>query len=337
VNATTLLTGVARLAPSLHKAGTFSTATLEAILRHGTEKPVHHSVETGSGASTLLFSHLSEQHTVFALDGGDGSIRSIENHPLIRKDIVTFVEGPTQLTLPKHSFPHRLQLALIDGPHGYPFPDLEYYYIYPHLDTGALLIVDDIHIPTIGNLFEFLKADDMYDLRELVENTAFFRRTGAETFSPVGDGWSTQGFNKRAFESVAPERVQGPLPERIDYATPFFLDQLGPVSDPARVEAPVLPSGEDLIVSGWALDARAGRPAAAVDLVIDGVCHRSAVRIARADVSTHFGNPRYVRCGFSARVPAAVLSPGRHELEMRVVLNGEREYCSAVHIAFLAR
>ena len=34
--------------------------------------------------------------------------------------------------------------VLIDGPHGYPFPEIEYFYFYPRLKPGALLVVDDI-------------------------------------------------------------------------------------------------------------------------------------------------------------------------------------------------
>jgi hypothetical protein len=167
-HALTVLAEVKRIAPALHLAGTFSGAGLDALVRHASAAVVEHSIETGSGASTLLLSHVSGDHTVFAVDGGTGSIRSIENSPLLRPDVVTFIEGPTQRTLPPYQFSHRLQLALIDGPHAYPFPDLEYYFIYPHLDPGALLIVDDIHIPTITNLFEFLNADEMFDLKEVV-------------------------------------------------------------------------------------------------------------------------------------------------------------------------
>src|SRR4051794_27833732 len=134
-----VLAEVVTVAPELHKAGTFSAATLHAIVRHACARPVQHSVETGSGASTLLFSHVSPHHTVFAIDAGTNSIRGIESSPLLRRDAVTFVEGPTQLTLPRHAFTDPLQLVLIDGPHGYPFPDLEYYYLYPHLDRDALL------------------------------------------------------------------------------------------------------------------------------------------------------------------------------------------------------
>jgi hypothetical protein len=48
------------------------------------------------------------------------------NSPLFRPEAVTYIEGPTQKTLPRHTFANEVQIALIDGPHGYPFPDLEY-------------------------------------------------------------------------------------------------------------------------------------------------------------------------------------------------------------------
>jgi len=130
-------------------------------MRHAASRKIHCSAETGSGATTLLMSHLSEHHLVFALDDGNGSVANIRRSSLLRADRVEFVEGPTQRTLPQYCFEEKLQFALIDGPHGYPFPDLEYYYLYPHLESGALLVVDDIHIRSVHNLFEFLQADTM--------------------------------------------------------------------------------------------------------------------------------------------------------------------------------
>ena len=61
---------IAEVGPGLHSAGTFSSRTLEAIARIAGARQIRHSAETGSGASTLLFSHLSQHHTVFALDDG---------------------------------------------------------------------------------------------------------------------------------------------------------------------------------------------------------------------------------------------------------------------------
>jgi hypothetical protein len=146
---------IAEVGAGLHSAGTFSARAFEGIARAASKRQIRSSVETGSGASTLLFSHLSRHHTVFAFDGGSGSIANVHRSSLLRRNVVTFVEGPTQVTLPQHRFTERLQLVLIDGPHGYPFPDLEYYFLYPHLETDALLILDDIHTPPSTIFFGF--------------------------------------------------------------------------------------------------------------------------------------------------------------------------------------
>jgi hypothetical protein len=162
----------------------------------------------------LLF-HLSEHHTVFTLDVG-GSVANVRRSPLLRGAVVSFVEGPSQRTLPQHHFNEKLQLAVIDGPHAYPFPDLEYYFLYPHLETGALLVLDDIHIRSINNLFQFLRRDEMFRLEEVVRTTAFFTRTDAPTFDPIGDGWREQRYTARtllrydwraALKSVLPRRL----------------------------------------------------------------------------------------------------------------------------------
>ena len=195
-NINSIISSIRQAAPNLHRAGTFPGKTFDALVHHLTRQKISQSVETGSGASTLIFSHLSQHHTVFAVDEGNESISNTRSHALLNSGSVTFVEGPTQKTLPVHQFTQALQAALIDGPHGYPFPELEYYYIYPHLEPGALLIVDDINVRTIQNLFRFLRADKMFRLEQVVNATAFFRRTDAPTFNPFGDGWWEQGYNR---------------------------------------------------------------------------------------------------------------------------------------------
>ena len=193
------LRDIIEIGGSLHTVGTFSARTLKAIARITRGRQILNSAETGSGASTLLFSHLSPRHTVFAKDAGSGSVVNTRRSSLLRRDVVTFVEGPTQTTLPRHVFTEKLQLVLIDGPHGYPFPELEYYFLYPHIAAGGLLILDDIHIPTVHHLFAFLRRDAMFHLEEIVGVTAFFTRTDAPVFDPLGDGWWLQSYNKRPF------------------------------------------------------------------------------------------------------------------------------------------
>lgn len=183
-----------------HYAGPLYQRALEAIVRHVGSNPILHSVETGAGHSTLLLSHLSQDHKVFSIAGPDAEyLKMFQSSSLLNRSSVEFIEGPTQRTLPLFRFTDPIQLALIDGPHSYPFPDLEYYYIYPHLDRGALLIVDDIQIPTIQNLFAFLKEDEMFQLVEVVGTTAFFRRTHAPVFDPPADAWEEQRYNAANF------------------------------------------------------------------------------------------------------------------------------------------
>src|SRR5262249_59629801 len=90
----------------------------------------------------------------------------------------------------------RLDAVLLDGPHGWPFPDLEYYYLYRYIVPGGLLGVDNLEIPTIRRMFDILRADQMWCLDEVASNTAFFTRTDAPMFHPHLDGWWEQGYNR---------------------------------------------------------------------------------------------------------------------------------------------
>jgi hypothetical protein len=325
-----LLAEITRIAPNLHKAGTFSQVALEALLRHASSQPIAASVETGSGASTLLLSHLSQSHTVFAIDAGTGSIRAVEASPLLRRHVVTFVEGPTQRTLPVHRFDVPLQLALIDGPHGYPFPDLEYYFLYPHLDAGALLIVDDIQIPTITNLFDFLRADEMFALQEVVETTAFFRRTDAPTFSPTGDGWWLQAYNKRAFEPVPIEIVSHADTIRARGAATFYIDKFGSATNLRHGQTYRLAATEAIVASGWALDTEGRSPAHGVDFLIDGRAYRARTRVPRGDVAHAHGSATYFRSGFLSAFAPDSLRRGEHDVEVRVVTGDGRRHLVAM-------
>ena len=159
------------------------------------------SAETGCGQSTIFFSRISGKHKVFSLDDRDNlessSVAYFMNCAATRPEIIETIYGPTQVTLPAYKDHARYDLVLIDGPHGFPFPDLEYYYFYPHLKTGGLLALDDIHIPTIGRLADFIAEDRMFELVECIGATAIFRRTDAPLFDPHGDGWWLQDFNRR--------------------------------------------------------------------------------------------------------------------------------------------
>jgi hypothetical protein len=215
-----LLAKIEALPDDWHGVGSVSPNALRAIARHAQRiGKVQNSVETGSGKTTLLFSHLSAKHLTFAVDEGS-SISQVKNSPLFNAQNVSFIEGLTQVTLPKYNFQDKVQIALIDGPHGYPFPDIEYFYFYPLVESDGLLLVDDIKIPTISRMFEIIKADDMFELLEIVDNNmAFFQRTDAPCVSLTSDSWWRQGYNREYWEVL----LHPPLQTATAYSYPRLL------------------------------------------------------------------------------------------------------------------
>lgn len=183
-----------------HAAGAFPSSVLREIEKILPES-YENSLETGCGKSTILFSNLAKSHTVFCIDDrSEGSMSSIafyEECPITKRDRIELVLGPTQLTLPNYKKFKPFDVVLIDGPHGYPFPDLEYYYLYPHIKIGGILIIDDVHIASIGRMADMIAEDEMFELVSLVATTAIFKRTSAPLFNPLGDGWSEQHYNRR--------------------------------------------------------------------------------------------------------------------------------------------
>jgi len=192
-----------RLAQAGHRAGTFSSDVLMAIADVLPSGPLV-SLETGCGKSTIMFSNLSEQHYVFAYDDRadeDSSVTMVQSDPDFKSANTIFVYGPTQRTLPTYQFPQgtMFDVVVIDGPHGYPFPDLEYALLYERLKTGAILVLDDVHIASIGNMYDVLREDRMYEEVGVFSTTGVLKRTAIKGVPPDGDHWYEQNYNVRRF------------------------------------------------------------------------------------------------------------------------------------------
>ena len=217
-----------------HKVGILGTSALRRIHEFAMSSDNLCTAETGSGQSTLYFSQISDCHTVFALNDvaevDTKSISAVNASPLLNKKTVKFVIGPTQKTLPTYTFTKPLDIVLIDGPHAYPYPDLEYYYLYPHIKPGGLLVIDDIHIPTIANLFSFLVHESMFDLVDVVWYTAFFIRNNHKTFPTDQDNWWLQKYNTENKECLINalrnyQHKVGRLPFRLSYNKPHDVSK----------------------------------------------------------------------------------------------------------------
>jgi predicted O-methyltransferase YrrM len=189
-----------------HASGTIGADVLLAIANNWPTATTA-TLETGCGKSTILFSQLSPNHHVYTVDDSameNNSLSFVRESPEFAPANVRFTFGPTQATMASSPPTETLDVALIDGPHAYPYPEIEYFHIYPRLRPDALLIIDDLHIPTIYRLYEFLREDDMFSRLEEVGTTGFLRRTQNPIFPPLSDLWNEQNFNKTRFPIPPP-------------------------------------------------------------------------------------------------------------------------------------
>jgi hypothetical protein len=60
--------------------------------------------------------------------------------------------------------PTPLDVVLIDGAHGFPYPTLDWFLTAPHLRVGAHVMVDDAFLPAVHSLVRFLRASDKWEL-----------------------------------------------------------------------------------------------------------------------------------------------------------------------------
>jgi len=182
------------------------------------------SVETGCGASTILFAQYASHHTVYCFDDRSSETSSVNyarSFPAFCNDRVTWIFGPAQRNVFTHPPEHPVDLVLLDGPHAYPFPDLQYFALYRSLRPRSILILDDIHIPTINHLYNFLLQDDSFRSHGATSTTAYFQRSDSPPFNLDGDDWWLQRYNVQRFPAVPITRVD----ERLELPVRIMFDE----------------------------------------------------------------------------------------------------------------
>jgi hypothetical protein len=122
------------------------------------------TLETGAGNSTIVFAAAGTEHEVVTPDPAEQQRILAECE---RRDIsttgVSFRLGPSHEVLA--SLPARpLDLALIDGAHGFPYPILDWWYLAPRLRAGGRLVVDDCYLPPVAALVDFLRAQASWEI-----------------------------------------------------------------------------------------------------------------------------------------------------------------------------
>ncbi len=87
---------------------------------------------------------------------------------------------------------------------------------------------------------------------------------------------------------------------------------------------PIVADGDDLVLTGWAVDGPRRSAAGGVWVALDNALFPSRFPLDRPDVAEHFDTPAYRGSGFEARIPLGGAVPGVHRLSL-VVLDREGE------------
>ncbi len=136
------------------------------------------TVETGAGASTIVFAAKGAEHVAVTPDPTEEQrIRAEADRRGISTERVSFLVGPSHEVLPALE-PRQLDLVLVDGAHGFPYPMLDWWFLAPSLKVGGRILLDDAYMPPVGALVDALGAQAGWDVVETVGyRTVVVRKT----------------------------------------------------------------------------------------------------------------------------------------------------------------
>ena len=209
--------------PSFHLSGTARwdalPSTLEAVRRsaaHGGS-----TLEIGVGVSTVVFAASGTSHTAISPDPAEHQlVRDYCQRIGVDDSRVSFVAGLSDDVLPSVLNRDRtLDVAFIDGAHSFPIPVVDWYYITRSLRVGGQLLLDDIPIPAVAQVFRHMSLEPNWRLDGIFDDrAAVFTLIAAPD---PKDDWIGQAFNKGY-----PDFSFAPMPRRLRLATTHGFVQL---------------------------------------------------------------------------------------------------------------
>ena len=96
----------------------------------------------------------------------------------------------------------KVDVALIDGNHSFPFPILDWHFIDGYLTVGSKLLLDDTQIFSVSIVSEFLSLEPSYHHIDTIGRCKIFEKVkDARTMGWLTQkrmmGWGTEEMNKK--------------------------------------------------------------------------------------------------------------------------------------------
>jgi len=170
-------------------------------------RPGMATLETGAGSSTLAFAAGGADHVAVTPEPGEETrIRAQADRLGIDHSRVRFEIGPSHEVLPRLD-PAPLDLVLIDGAHGFPYPVLDWWFTAERLKPGGRMLIDDAYMPPVAVLVDALRAQSGWTVAESVGYRTVVVRKETDAL-PFWD-WSGERIGGRMNFRYLPPRERG--------------------------------------------------------------------------------------------------------------------------------
>ena len=120
------------------------------------------TLETGSGASTIVSpqpGRTRRRHTGDARRRVSARVSSFG----VSSERVSFEIGFSHEVLPR--LPQRvLDVVLLDGAHGFPYPVLDWWYVAAQVRVGGCILLDDAYMPPVAVIVDHARASKAWDV-----------------------------------------------------------------------------------------------------------------------------------------------------------------------------
>jgi Methyltransferase domain len=173
------------------------------------------TLETGSGASTMVFAEAGTEHVAVTPDADEETrIRAACCELGVSSERVSFEVGFSHDVLPR--LPDRpLDLVLLDGAHGFPYPILDWWYVAPHVKVGGRILLDDAYLPPVTAVLDHARESSAWAVEGAVGyRTVVVRKLKGEL--PPFDWEGTRLGGRMSFRYLPPtERAVAATRHRI--------------------------------------------------------------------------------------------------------------------------
>ena len=151
-------------------------------------------IETGAGASTLLFCCLEpERITSIAPDAAlrDRMLAAASDRE-ISTERLRFICDRSELALPKLAEAgERCEAAFIDGSHNWPAVFVDFCYLNLMLPVGGTMFLDDVQLYSVAQLYMLLRKQEEFEYVGLDDKMATFRKVLDHQWLPE---WRSQPY-----------------------------------------------------------------------------------------------------------------------------------------------